>query len=57
LDKKILLLDEPTSALDPLSRDKLTTFLKSLENTTIVAITHDIGFAGQLDRIINLKKN
>lgn len=56
LNKRILLLDEPTSALDPLSRDRLLSFLKSLEGTTLLAITHDAEFAASMDRVVELEK-
>jgi ABC-type multidrug transport system ATPase subunit len=56
LNKRILLLDEPTSALDSLSRDRLVDFLKSLEGTTLMAITHDAEFAGSMDRVLKLEK-
>lgn len=56
LGKKILLFDEPTSALDSINREKLTSFLKTLSDTTILAITHDEQFAKSFDRIITLRK-
>jgi putative ABC transport system ATP-binding protein len=56
LNRKILLLDEPTSALDSLNRDKLTSLIESLSDTTILAITHDAEFAKTTDRIITLEK-
>ena len=56
LEKKILLLDEPTSALDGATRDKLTNFLKTLTDTTILAISHDEHFAKSFDKTIILHK-
>ena len=57
LEKKVLLLDEPTSALDGSTRDKLLDFLKTLTNTTILAISHDEQVAKSFDKIIVLNKN
>lgn len=56
LQKKILLMDEPTSALDGVTRDKFASFLKTLSDTTILAITHDEQFAASFDRTIKLNK-
>ena len=54
LDKPLLLLDEPTSALDPDSIKKLITFLKSYENMTMIAVSHDSRFIQAFDRNINI---
>ncbi len=54
LDKPLLLLDEPTSALDPDSIEKLITFLKSYENMTMIAVSHDSRFIQAFDRNINI---
>lgn len=56
LRKKILLMDEPTSALDGVTRDKFASFLKTLTDTTILAITHDEQFAATFDRTLTLNK-
>ncbi len=56
LDRKIMLLDEPTSALDAMNRDRVIELLCSLEQTTIVAISHDEIFARSMDRVIELKR-
>ena len=50
LRKPILLLDEPTSALDAQSVDLVITYLKSLTDTTIIAISHDEKFINAFDR-------
>ena len=50
LRKPILLLDEPTSALDAQSVDLVITYLKSLTDTTIIAISHDEKFINTFDR-------
>ncbi len=43
---KIMLLDEPTSALDLKTTNDFATWLKELkEETTFIAVTHDIPFA------------
>ena len=50
LRKPILLLDEPTSALDAQSVDLVINYLKSLTDTTIIAISHDQKLINSLDR-------
>ena len=50
LRKPILLLDEPTSALDAQSVDLVINYLKSLTDTTIIAISHDEKFINSFDR-------
>lgn len=55
LNKKVLLLDEPTSAIDPHTREKMISFLRSL-NVTLLAVTHDLQFASSCDRTIYLSK-
>lgn len=52
LHKPILLLDEPTSALDPKSVILTIEYLKSLTDTTMVAISHDPSFIDAFDRKI-----
>ena len=49
LRKPILLLDEPTSALDAQSVDLVINYLKSLTDTTIIAISHDEKFINAFD--------
>jgi len=53
---EILILDEPTSNLDPKRRRELLNFLKSLNNTIIVA-SHDIDFVKKLCSRILLMNN
>lgn len=51
----VMLLDEPTAFLDPRSRRVLTSILRGLPHTKIIA-THDIPFAAELcSQIIILK--
>ena len=49
-EPEILFLDEPATALDPESRDKFYELLKelnSVDNITILLISHDIGSVGK----------
>jgi zinc transport system ATP-binding protein len=46
----IIILDEPTTALDPSSREGFFAILKKLNEqsqTTIILITHDVGYVGK----------
>lgn len=54
LHKPILLLDEPTSALDAQSVDLVINYLKSLHDTTIIAISHDEKLINSLDTKIKI---
>ena len=54
LRKPILLLDEPTSALDAQSVDLVINYLKSLTDTTIIAISHDQKLINALDTKIKI---
>ncbi len=57
MEPDVLLLDEPTSALDPPRVKDLVALLRDLaaDGLTIVAVTHDISFAGQLaSRIVEV---
>lgn len=54
LRKPILLLDEPTSALDAQSVDLVINYLKSLTDTTIIAISHDPKLINSLHRKIQI---
>ena len=56
LRKPILLLDEPTSALDAQSVDLVITYLKSLTDTTIIAISHDEKFINAFDRKLLIRQ-
>ena len=54
LRRPILLLDEPTSALDAQSVDLVINYLRSLTNTTIIAISHDQKLINSLDTKIKI---
>jgi putative ABC transport system ATP-binding protein len=54
----IILADEPTGNLDSETGRKIFDLLHSLsrsENTTIIAVTHDLEIAGKTDRTFTLK--
>ncbi len=54
----IILADEPTGNLDTETGKKIFDLLHSLsrsENTTIIAVTHDLDIAGKTDRTFTLK--
>lgn len=54
----VILADEPTGNLDSETGKKIFDLLHSLsrsENTTIVAVTHDLDIAGKTDRTFTLK--
>ncbi len=57
---QILIMDEPTSALDTVSKEKVVTLLKELnekQEMTVILITHDIMLARQIcTRVIVLYK-
>lgn len=52
----VVLLDEPTTALDADAADRVARQLRRLaaSGTTIVAATHDFGFAGRFDHCVLL---
>ena len=56
MQPKIMLFDEPTSALDPEMIKEVLEVMKELASSqqmTIVAITHELGFAREVaDRIV-----
>ena len=56
LNKPILLLDEPTSALDAKSILMTIDILKSLSETTMLAISHDEMFTNSFDNKILIPK-
>lgn len=54
----IILADEPTGNLDSETGQKIFELLHNLsrsENTTIIAVTHDLDIAGKTDRTFSLK--
>jgi len=54
----LILADEPTGNLDSVTGKKIFDLLHSLsrsENTTILAVTHDLDIAGKTDRTFTLK--
>ncbi|KAJ3371217.1 hypothetical protein HDU91_005488 [Kappamyces sp. JEL0680] len=56
LEPDILLLDEPTNALDLAAIYWLQNYLKGLENTTLVLVSHDRAFLNEVvDEIIVMK--
>jgi ABC-type polar amino acid transport system ATPase subunit len=56
MDPKIMLFDEPTSALDPEMIKEVLDVMRELAQTqgmTILVVTHEMGFAGEVaDRIV-----
>jgi ABC-type polar amino acid transport system ATPase subunit len=55
MEPKVMLFDEPTSALDPELIGEVLDVMKKLafEGTTMVVVTHEMGFANDVaDRII-----
>jgi len=52
--KKLLLLDEPTSALDSGVKKKITDYILSLQDTTIITATHDDYWIEKSDTIVHL---
>ena len=56
---KLILADEPTGALDEENANALTDLLKKLsdeEGVTLVTVTHSAVLAGQMGKIITLRK-
>ncbi|MEQ8656529.1 MAG: ABC transporter ATP-binding protein [Hyphomicrobiales bacterium] len=56
-DPALILADEPTGSLDSKATDQVFSILRDLVDTsgrTILAVTHDMGLAGQMDRRIHL---
>jgi putative ABC transport system ATP-binding protein len=54
---KLILADEPTGNLDSQTGKMISDLLHALtrsEHTTIVVVTHDLGIAGQADRVFRL---
>jgi len=55
LKKPLLLLDEPTSALNEEIKRKITDYILSRKDLTVIAATHDEYWMKNSDRIIELK--
>jgi lipoprotein-releasing system ATP-binding protein len=56
-DPPVILADEPTGSLDSKSSEQVFAILRDLVDArgkTVVAVTHDLGFAGRMDRRIHL---
>jgi lipoprotein-releasing system ATP-binding protein len=54
---QVLLADEPTGNLDRQTGGEIMTLLRTLneqENLTVIMVTHDLGIAGEADRIVRL---
>lgn len=52
-DTPIVLLDEPTTGLDPITEQQLlTTFFNTLQDKTIIWITHHLQGVQMMDRVI-----
>ncbi len=57
MNTEIVILDEPTAALDIETVNRLTEILYSLEDKTIIIISHDIDFiTANCNRVIELKQ-
>jgi ABC-type multidrug transport system ATPase subunit len=56
LDRPLLLLDEITSALDKESKKAVIEYLKTLDQTTIIAVAHDEVIYEITDRVVELSK-
>ncbi len=54
LKKTVLLLDEPTSALDKSIKKKITDYIFSQKDMTIIAATHDDYWYEKSDKVMNL---
>jgi len=54
LKKKILLLDEPVSSLDKESRKRVTDYIISLENITVISASHDREWIDACNKTIEL---
>lgn len=53
---QLLILDEPTSRLDPDTAESVVKHLKTLQTSTRVLVSHDMGLVRQCDRIIVMRK-
>ena len=58
MDTKILLADEPTGNLDTANGENIFAILRGLahdQGYCVVIVTHDLGLAGQADRVLELR--
>ncbi|NPA44045.1 MAG: ATP-binding cassette domain-containing protein [Chlorobi bacterium] len=55
LNRPLLLIDEPTSALDDSIKMKVTDFILSKRNLTVISATHDEYWIKKSDTVIELK--
>ena len=58
MDTKILLADEPTGNLDTANGENIFSILQGLAHDNgycVVIVTHDLGLAGQADRVLELR--
>jgi len=55
LNKPIFFADEPTSALDLETKIKITDYIMSNKNLTVIASTHDEYWIKKSDRIIEIE--
>ena len=56
-DAPVILADEPTGSLDSKSSEQVFQILRDLvdkRGKTVVAVTHDLGLAGRMDRQVQL---
>jgi ATP-binding cassette subfamily C protein LapB len=49
---KLLLLDEPSSMIDPATEQKLISRLRTLQDTTIIVVTHRMAMLALVDRLV-----
>ncbi|PVX50855.1 ABC transporter family protein [Balneicella halophila] len=55
LKKPLLLIDEPTSALDTAIKKKVTDYILSQDELTILAVTHNNYWMDKSDHIVEIK--
>ena len=49
---RLLLLDEPSSMIDPATEQKLISRLRTLQDTTIIVVTHRMAMLALVDRLV-----
>ncbi len=54
LERRVMLLDEPTSALDTHSTSLVADLLASIDNVTMLVVTHNEEFAKRFDSVLRL---